>query len=399
MRWQHGASEEVARRCRQRERDEERAENVEQSKCSFTQFKGKTDGQTSLSKLPVVYVDMLFEDVRTEITESKFTAEKAPVTSDETWFDFAQYSSIEAFCSDPDAALLNLFQSALKLAQETTGCFQLLGGDNVSSHVYNDCKLAVFSDESYFAYSSTHRSKDRRALSYERNLLHPEKLRNVHLSVVGKNAADNSSIFACKGDYIYFHYTHDRFDDVGWGCAYRSLQTLYSWFLLQGYCNKPIPSIDEIQRILVKIGDKPDKFIGMKELTSGSRDWIGSFEVSYVLNKLIGIDSVILNIQSGDQITSKLEDFKNHFQVYGTPIMIGRSSFKLRWWSAGVHAAGSASEQREAGRVAVFDTRPSLQGVRRPQEHHRPEERRRVVEGKETLRTEGLLQLLLSKTE
>jgi hypothetical protein len=45
--------------------------------------------------------------------------------------------------------------------------------------------------------------------------------------------------------------------------------------------------------------------------------------VSYVLNKLVGVDSVILNIASGDQVTSKLEEFKNHFDTYGTPIMIG----------------------------------------------------------------------------
>lgn len=56
---------------------------------------------------------------------------------------------------------------------------------------------------------------------------------------------------------------------------------------------------------------------------AGSTDWIGSFEVSYVLNKLVGIDSVIINIASGDQVLGKLDDFKNHFDVYGTPIMIG----------------------------------------------------------------------------
>ena len=45
--------------------------------------------------------------------------------------------------------------------------------------------------------------------------------------------------------------------------------------------------------------------------------------MSYVLNKLVGVDSVILNIGSGDQVASKLEEFKNHFETYGTPIMIG----------------------------------------------------------------------------
>lgn len=32
------------------------------------------------------------------------------------------------------------------------------------------------------------------------------------------------------GKYMYHHYLQDKFDDEGWGCAYRSLQTLVSWF-------------------------------------------------------------------------------------------------------------------------------------------------------------------------
>ena len=31
------------------------------------------------------------------------------------------------------------------------------------------------------------------------------------------------------GEYDYYHYMQDRFDDNGWGCAYRSFQTIVSW--------------------------------------------------------------------------------------------------------------------------------------------------------------------------
>ena len=41
----------------------------------------------------------------------------------------------------------------------------------------------------------------------------------------------------------------DRFDDNKWGCAYRSLQTLVSWFRLQGYTDKPIPGHKDIQQV------------------------------------------------------------------------------------------------------------------------------------------------------
>ena len=33
-----------------------------------------------------------------------------------------------------------------------------------------------------------------------------------------------------QGTYSYHHYMQDGFNDDGWGCAYRSLQTIISWF-------------------------------------------------------------------------------------------------------------------------------------------------------------------------
>lgn len=44
------------------------------------------------------------------------------------------------------------------------------------------------------------------------------------------------------GSYDYYHYMQDRFDDSGWGCAYRSLQTIMSWFRKQHYTSKPVLS-------------------------------------------------------------------------------------------------------------------------------------------------------------
>lgn len=67
---------------------------------------------------------------------------------------------------------------------------------------------------------------------------------------------------------------------------------------------------------MFKIGDKPAKFVG-------SRDWIGSMEVSYVLQKLINVDSKIITISSGAEVLSKAHEFKSHFETFGTPIMIG----------------------------------------------------------------------------
>ena len=92
------------------------------------------------------------------------------------------------------------------------------------------------------------------------------------------------------GWYAYHHYMQDRFDDnvrqctvcvtgsvcmfvyvyihvcvcvcvcysitvllstfmQGWGCAYRSLQTLCSWFRFQGYTDGSVPAHREIQEV------------------------------------------------------------------------------------------------------------------------------------------------------
>lgn len=77
---------------------------------------------------------------------------------------------------------------------------------------------------------------------------------------------------------LYHHYGHS---DKGWGCAYRSCQTLLSHFISRATTSHPTPSIDQIQSILVQLGDKSSKdFIGSKE-------WIGSVEVGLVLQYYI----------------------------------------------------------------------------------------------------------------
>eukprot|EP00850_Spirogloea_muscicola_P002976 SM000011S19154 [mRNA] locus=s11:1166090:1170192:- [translate_table: standard] len=119
-----------------------------------------------------------------------------------------------------------------------------------------------------------------------------------------------------QGSYQYFHYMQDRMDDNGWGCAYRSLQTIMSWFLLQHYTSLAVPNHRSIQQTLVDLGDKPPSFVG-------SSQWIGAIELSYVLDQLLGVTCRILNIQSGADMPSKGRELAHHFDTQGTPIMIG----------------------------------------------------------------------------
>ena len=79
-------------------------------------------------------------------------------------------------------------------------------------------------------------------------------------------------------NYNYYHYNCDNTNDAGWGCGYRTTQTMCSWIRYQILeKNKKlniesrvpdVPSILEIQKILTDCGDKPSNFVGSKQ-------WIG----------------------------------------------------------------------------------------------------------------------------
>ncbi|KAM8939439.1 ufm1-specific protease 2 [Pelodytes ibericus] len=139
------------------------------------------------------------------------------------------------------------------------------------------------------------------------------RIPHVHLN---PPAVDGGTVSLVQGIYTYHHYMQDRMDDNGWGCAYRSLQTICSWFKYQGYTDTPIPTHTEIQQALVDVGDKAATFVG-------SRQWIGSIEVQLVLNQLLGITSKIIFVSQGTELASRGRELVNHFRSEGTPIMIG----------------------------------------------------------------------------
>ncbi|XP_077135729.1 ufm1-specific protease 2 [Ranitomeya variabilis] len=140
-------------------------------------------------------------------------------------------------------------------------------------------------------------------------------LRNPHVHL-NHPSLEGGTVSMVQGIYSYHHYMQDRMDDNGWGCAYRSLQTICSWFNYQGYSDRSIPTHREIQQALVDVGDKPASFVG-------SRQWIGSIEVQLVLNQLLGVTSKILFVSQGTELASRGRDLVSHFQTEGTPVMIG----------------------------------------------------------------------------
>ena len=108
------------------------------------------------------------------------------------------------------------------------------------------------------------------------------------------------------GTYYYLFHTPMQ----GWGCGYRSIQTLCSWAesmlqtllphsqILSSKTNpissdglssqQTVPNLRVIQETLVEVGDKPEAFVG-------SRDWIGTYEACIILDHLFGVSLTLLN--------------------------------------------------------------------------------------------------------
>ena len=78
-------------------------------------------------------------------------------------------------------------------------------------------------------------------------------VQNIHEHV--ENPDGVQSITLVSGDYDYCHYLYDGTDDRGWGCGYRTLQTIISWMIHNNEASKhlTIPSLKKIQEILVQV--------------------------------------------------------------------------------------------------------------------------------------------------
>ncbi|GFR61447.1 ufm1-specific protease 1-like [Elysia marginata] len=128
----------------------------------------------------------------------------------------------------------------------------------------------------------------------------------------------------CRGSYSYYHYFCDGVADMGWGCGYRTLQTLCSWVQYQHKNNCApksgkscaVPRIGDIQSALVKMGDKSETF-------AGSKQWIGSFEVCLCLDYFYDVPCKIIHVPKGNQLEQHLPELSTHFQTCGAPVMMG----------------------------------------------------------------------------
>lgn len=145
--------------------------------------------------------------------------------------------------------------------------------------------------------------------------------KNVHVGLP-RPLTDPVKCSLVTGDYSYYHYGCDGQDDRGWGCGYRTTQTMASWLCqnwlpLKDNC-KPPPSLPEIQQALVTMGDKPGSF-------SCSREWIGTFEATLVIDYFYGVSCKLVHVRGGGAELEHVaeEELHQHFEKHGSPVMMG----------------------------------------------------------------------------
>ncbi|XP_053677239.1 probable Ufm1-specific protease 1 [Anopheles nili] len=159
-------------------------------------------------------------------------------------------------------------------------------------------------------------------------------LLNVH-SNLEPPKPDGSTVLM-RGNYQYYHYGCDGFQDMGWGCGYRTLQSICSWILENGSpdTSQPgeVPNIPTIQETLVAIKDKPERFFG-------SREWIGTLEAIYVIDTLFNVSCKVLHIARRDSIAKHADALRDYFEQYGGLIMMGGDMDAASKGIAGIHVS------------------------------------------------------------
>lgn len=86
----------------------------------------------------------------------------------------------------------------------------------------------------------------------------------------------HGSDFSTIHPFLFLHIGMKQFSSVKLRASLLSLDLLSTTFWI----------LREIQQTLVEIGDKDPSFIG-------SREWIGAIELSFVLDKLLGVSLLL----------------------------------------------------------------------------------------------------------
>ncbi|KAG5680568.1 hypothetical protein PVAND_010066 [Polypedilum vanderplanki] len=157
---------------------------------------------------------------------------------------------------------------------------------------------------------------------------------NVHKHL--KLPSEDGETYLTREKYFYYHYCCDGVNDVGYGCGYRTIQSICSMLKNKLKCDILVPSLLQIQEILVEIGDKEKNFIG-------SREWIGSIEGSYIFDQIYNVQSIIVHVSHNENISSKKDKIVDYFKQQGGLIFLGGDTDAAAKLIAGIHISKNGS--------------------------------------------------------
>lgn len=172
-------------------------------------------------------------------------------------------------------------------------------------------------------------------------------LKNVHTSLPPQHSSGITLL--TRETYDYYHYCCDESKDTSFGCGYRTIQSICSMLKNKVGSNGDVPSLRNIQEILVKIGDKPQSIVG-------SREWIGTVEASYIFDELFNIPSYLIHIPSGEKIASKTREIVDYFTKQGGLIFMGGDCDAAAKMIAGIHVS-------DDDKISLLIVDPHYQGT------------------------------------
>jgi len=140
-------------------------------------------------------------------------------------------------------------------------------------------------------------------------------IRDVHYYIADHPA----DAIICSDGFNFYHYNIDGYNDVGWGCAYRSIQTMASWF-----SEEYVVSIEQMQMVLKRID------FAHADLEVGAKKWIGCIEASEIMGDVSHgrITCRILHAHDLNDLENFIRDeVWNHLFGVGSPVMVGAGNY------------------------------------------------------------------------
>lgn len=168
-----------------------------------------------------------------------------------------------------------------------------------------------------------------------------------------------------RGPLRYMHYGVDGHADHGWGCGYRTVQTIMSWLAP----DEEPHSIPEMRQLLAKQQSDP-----------GARGWIGCQEAVILLDHprgqaMVTARVVLRHVRSGAEASGLLPELAAHFAAGGGPCMVGGGGDVYSKTVVGVALpVEGGSSRRDEGALLIWDPHYSG-GASRTANTHEPSRR------------------------